>query len=604
MPPIGMCSGLVRIENYEWRGEVFLYHTLTDPSDMSQPLHRNQKNADFLEWAKALGAEASKVEIRSTDENNPGMTMRGLFSTATIYPGERILMIPAVLSISAERLRENGTITRAVLNEYDWERRICAILEEVRQFAEISRDDGQQLRPDDILALYLIACQFLLHHREQLISCSSAANGNSTSSVATSSSSAPNVTQDTEPIIATVKTVLENDISSISYLPYVSMLPSSFPTHTLYYSDDELARIEGTNCHGFTVRMLHQIREDFLNLQNILEQYYQQQNCNVLDSHSSTDFCCCKTLRLDDIVTLETYKWALCNIYSRCTDFHVPNPNDPAQMIHKRLMIPIFDMINHQLDSPINHSLDDDGNLSVFYGTTEDVDLEPLQPGQEICFSYGPFPNEKLLLVYGFCIPNNPHDAMSIFAPMSPNDPWFNEKSQLLKSVCGIEDTNAPHSLKLESDRVIPDSLLSVLRVIGIQSLEDIVALSHTNSTQKYIDVISVTNEQFALTALRDAIYSMSRQLALNMISDDNLNGAEASKKIAANNNQSVADVIALRHEVLQQSLDGTGKNKPSSDSKSASEINVENALTLCHAEYSILQAALAEIDEKLDRLL
>jgi hypothetical protein len=315
------------------------------------PLPGN-KNADFLEWAKALGTEASKVEIRSLqfparttrdddDENTQGMqTMRGLFSTATIYPGERILMIPSILSISEERLREKAATMSVVPEEMDWEKRICTVLEEVRQFAGKSRDDGQQLRPDDTLALYLIASQFLLHHREQLISCSSAAKGNSTSS----SPSTTNVTQETEPIVTTVETVLENENSSISYLPYISMLPSSFPTHTLYYSDDELARIEGTNCHGFTVRMLHQINEDVMNLQNILERYYQQHHGTVLDSHSSIDCCCCccKMLRLDEILTLETYKWALCNIYSRCTDFHVPNPNDPTKIIHRRLMISHF----------------------------------------------------------------------------------------------------------------------------------------------------------------------------------------------------------------------------------------------------------------------
>jgi hypothetical protein len=258
-------------------------------------------------------------------------------------------------------------------------------------------------------------------------------------------------------------------------------------------------------------------------------------------------------------------------------------------------------MINHQLDSPVNHSLDDDGNMSVFYGTTEEVDLEPLTPGQEIRFSYGPFPNEKLLLVYGFCVPNNPNDAVSIFAPMSPQDPWFNEKSLVLKSVCGIEDTNAPHSLKLGGVHVIPDSLLSVLRVIGIQSLEDIVMLSNTNT--KYIDVINATNEHFALTALRDAIYSMSRQLALNMISDDNLNAAESSTNIAANIDQSVSAVNILRNKGVQPSDDSTSKDKSTADPKRASEINAENAFILCRAEYSIMQAALAEIDEKLERL-
>jgi hypothetical protein len=92
-----------------------------------------------------------------------------------------------------------------------------------------------------------------------------------------------------------------------SFLPQVAVMPKSFPTSPLSYSEVELQRIEGTNCHVYTTRMLQQIQSDWL-------------RHAVLRSLSS-DSCRCAVnlpegMSLVDIATLESYQWALQTFHS------------------------------------------------------------------------------------------------------------------------------------------------------------------------------------------------------------------------------------------------------------------------------------------------
>jgi hypothetical protein len=64
----------------------------------------------------------------------------------------------------------------------------------------------------------------------------------------------------------------------------------------------------------------------------------------------------------------------------------------------------------------------------------------------EIFLNYGNFPNEKLLLVYGFCVPQNPFDAVEIYVPISPADPLHQvNHARMFAICCGIEDVNILH---------------------------------------------------------------------------------------------------------------------------------------------------------------
>jgi len=590
----------------------------------------------YVHWAVQDAAiAATKVSLQVSGDQ------RGLFCTHTIYPDERILFLPAKALIGDQFLRTAGQQTLQESEENDaepqsaedWERVALGIIEEIRQLLDSSTHDdtaavdasvkGQAIRDgyvyrgDDGVALYLIACRHILQHfgdKEE---------GNDTpTDIHTPSSSTPDEAEESDvgpelplteatPITEQSNTlVLEPDVIDAqpetfegptpttfpSFLRHMAVLPTSFLTSPLCYNETELARIEGTNCHGYTTRMRQQIESDWWQLHRLLQAYAESNGRKCANAILDKE--------LVDIVTLESYQWALCNIYSRSTDFMTHQPQtDPAVPTnqHQRVIAPLFDMMNHDFASDISHAMDTDGNLSVFNGSSRAI-----EPGEDICLSYGNFPNEKLLLIYGFAIPNNPFDAVSIFAPIPLSDPLATVKARILETKCGIVDTNEPHALtcqRIEGQSTIPASLLSVLRVVGIQSTEEILALASQETTESgAIAMISVENEAGALSALHHALYSMTRRLALNLISDDTIE------------KNAPLDELVTREETAgdqQENQDSYRPDQPTAKQSQAladaknrlEDPNIRNAQILCQSEYSILQAALTELAERLAAL-
>jgi hypothetical protein len=253
-------------------------------------------------------------------------------------------------------------------------------------------------------------------------------------------------------------------------------------------------------------------------------------------------------------------------------------------------------MINHSFDSSaIHHELDESGNVALYYGDPTESSavshLAPIEAGDEICFSYGNFGNEKLLLVYGFTAPDNPFDAVSLYAPVSVADPMYDSKVRILEALCGVTDVNAAHVLKLplgeDHSSVIPESLLSVLRVIGLQSPEDILSLAVQRAESKVddndpgdISRVSLENERGALTALQDALYTMSRRLALNLISETGLHGASATAAAQLLGGPSAGTVTQAPEARLASDQQGVAEIHGESDA-----VNLENAKILCQSE-------------------
>jgi hypothetical protein len=268
------------------------------------------------------------------------------------------------------------------------------------------------------------------------------------------------------------------------------------------------------------------------------------------------------------------------------------------------VIAPLFDMMNHDFASEIFHAMDTDGNISVFNGSSRSIET-----GEEICLCYGNFPNEKFMYIYGFAIMDNPFDAVSIYAPIPPTDPLHHVKARILETKCGIVDTNEPHALlasrRNQGQPIIPSSLLSVLRVVGIQYAEDVLALAAQETTDDMcIGMISIENERGALSALQQALYSMARRLALNLISDETIESAASV----------VDEPTASSGNETEQQEGNDGSRRPDlptpkqaralADAENRlQDPNFRNAKILCHSEYLILQVALAELAEKLAAL-
>jgi hypothetical protein len=599
------------------------------------------------------------VDGDETDNTGSSKSQRGLFATETIHPGERILFIPAQALIHRNFLQRTGEkelqkqgydLVAEVADEMldqpqsleDWERLAVGRIEEVRQMIEgelreVAANVGYSWREDDAVALYLASCRYILKHKEKI----------GPPKIILPDTTVENQTEDEEereepdsylvfdpPITQAVplgengrETSLENDlepcvvvedhfsspatetttINSPSFLHHVALLPEQFTTSPLYYTAKELERIDGTNCHEFATRMRQQIESDWSQLHHVLSAYHQssqaklgrcyacsqrQRDCTNIDE----DSCWCQRyLQFDQLFTLDEYKWALANIYSRSTDFKL----DDGKPF--RVIAPFFDMINHDFTSTVNHAMDLQGNLSVFNGTEMTIEA-----GEEVLLSYGYFSNEKLLLIYGFTVPDNPYDAVSIYAPIRPDDPLYQVKVRILQTKCGVENANEPHVLyahrRWQNQNILPASLLSVLRVIGITSSEEVLAVASRENVShgegESLGVISVENEKAALSALNDALWTMSRRIALSLISDEGLKGASGAPRIPSDDRQPGILVGG------DPSASSPGSQVREGDEQlSTRSPNIVNAKNLCQSEYLILQHSLAEVSERLEEL-
>jgi hypothetical protein len=404
----------------------------------------------------------------------------------------------------------------------------------------------------------------------------------------------------------------------LSFLPHVQILPESFETSPLYYTAQELARIEGTNCHTYSVRMREQIQRDWMQLHHVLQaysQHYRQQEIYHPDSHDeSLLISFAQQLDLSNIVTLDAYKWALCNVYSRSSDFHITATTTSTSTSESssnmmRVIAPLFDMMNHDFQSDLSHAMDQEGNISVFNGPNKTI-----QPGEEICLRYGNFGNEKLLFIYGFTVPENPFDVVSIYAPIRPSDPLHHVKARILQAKCGILDTNAiSHPLCMSRLRqgksILPESLLAVLRVVGIQTTDEILALAQpqeedddhdddnnvNSAPSQKLAMISESNERRALLALHHALDSMSRRIALNLISDEGLQASSSYPVLL----EMVVEQETTDRQVNQMSTRNT-EALSSTEVSQVADANAQNVKILCQSELTILIAAMYEVAERL----
>ena len=60
------------------------------------------------------------------------------------------------------------------------------------------------------------------------------------------------------------------------------------------------------------------------------------------------------------------YSWALSVIYSRSTDFQRKNVSS-GEMDNIRVIVPLFDMMNHDFESDVYHAMDDNGEHNINY---------------------------------------------------------------------------------------------------------------------------------------------------------------------------------------------------------------------------------------------
>jgi len=84
---------------------------------------------------------------------------------------------------------------------------------------------------------------------------------------------------------------------------------------------------------------------------------------------------------------------------------------------------------------------------------------------EEITISYGPKSNEELLYLYGFALPNNPNDRVTVPVSLSSDDNLLGEKLQL------IRELKLPPRLTFDSNGQLSEESKRLAMILSSQSI-------------------------------------------------------------------------------------------------------------------------------------
>lgn len=180
---------------------------------------------------------------------------------------------------------------------------------------------------------------------------------------------------------------------------YIDTLPTSLTT-PLFFSEQELELLRGTNLYAATVERKQQWQEGW----RVALTYLQ-------------------TLHLtEEDFTWENFIRAQTWLSSRA--FPSSLMEDPPSLFNPTaapVLVPLVDALNHARGTPISWSIDqrDRSSDNPSPKSLSLVSHNAIQSGDELFNNYGPKGNWELLLGYGFTLPANPDDTLLLKLPGS-----------------------------------------------------------------------------------------------------------------------------------------------------------------------------------------
>ncbi|RVD82922.1 uncharacterized protein DFL_007332 [Arthrobotrys flagrans] len=184
------------------------------------------------------------------------------------------------------------------------------------------------------------------------------------------------------------------------FWPYIRLLPETFHT-PLYFNDDEMERLAGTNLGAGDVTLRKQLwTEEWETGKQLLE------NGNI---ENAQEYTWDLYLRAATIYTSRSFPSKLVGITTDSPADHNTEVSDDASF---PVLIPLVDILNHKPDTKI-----------IWEPTPTSFSLrtpENIPAGSQVFNNYGPKGNEELLMGYGFVIPENHTDSLAMKFTISP----------------------------------------------------------------------------------------------------------------------------------------------------------------------------------------
>ncbi|KAJ3281246.1 hypothetical protein HK104_000122, partial [Borealophlyctis nickersoniae] len=324
------------------------------------------------------------------------------------------------------------------------------------------------------------------------------------------------------------------------YLLYVKSRPNEFQSHralhvqflpksydcSIFFDSDELAMCSGSSLFAITIRLREQIAEDYSDLRTRLFD-------NFPDVFPQEHF------------SLQQYMWALATVWSRGMDFQFPaTKTKPASSL--RCIVPFADMLNHSSEVETCHVYDEaSGCVRVLAG-------KDYAAGEQVFINYGRVPNNRLLRLYGFVIPNNPNDTYELGLTTDPRAPLYEAKCRLFKAA-GLDSST---TINLTVSDPLP---LDVARYLRIQRLqpEELGTISMDKGSTLASKPVSGSNEAESIGALADAFkgilngFSEPLELLERRIADRSYRGNKRAAAIVSIGEQKILRAALVKAEEM-----------------------------------------------------
>lgn len=180
------------------------------------------------------------------------------------------------------------------------------------------------------------------------------------------------------------------------YHPWFDTLPRDLDDHSIHASADELALVAGT----MTGALLDELRADL------------DEDLAALRAHVAP----CRDLARDDLL------WAGLFVGSRVYGLIVDD-------VDTSVLVPFGDLFNHAAAPGTNWYYDVDSRAFVI------VARRAHRAGEPLCIRYGGKPNSRLLVQYGFTLPDNLDDEAALLGHHVPRDPRHAEAQAMLAAL-------------------------------------------------------------------------------------------------------------------------------------------------------------------------
>jgi hypothetical protein len=266
------------------------------------------------------------------------------------------------------------------------------------------------------------------------------------------------------------------------YFKYLESLPEGFGT-VQYWQEEELKTLIGSPLLGEAQTRARATQDDFNRLKQVL--------CSG-DS----------PVMSEEEFSFEHFSWAVGNVFARSLLLSI---QDTGSMVP--VLLPGFDEFELTIQNASKITLEND--------TVVLKSLTGAKAGNSLFVNNGYKGNDGLLLNHGTYVESNPYDGVPMNIRMSRDDPLYDTKDKMIKTLGMNVDT--PFRLMANANGTVPAAMLRSLRVqlMRFKEMDRFGALARQNKP------ISLYNEVQVFKTILLACDEMLKGYPTNITADD-----------------------------------------------------------------------------------